>query len=180
MLCRAATTSMELMKQADQPAANSCSGLVPPPGPPISLGGFRCTSTWPSSVTACPDRPPVAVARAVYSGLTSGVVIPAATARPARASRAAGRTAAAAGGAAAGAELTAEAAGIFERLRAWRTAASKEQGVPAYVIFHDATMRQIAAQSPGSLDELSGISGVGEAKLAKYGQQILDVLAEGA
>ncbi len=44
------------------------------------------------------------------------------------------------------------------------------------MIFHDATLRQIAAQSPGSLNELAGVSGVGEAKLAKYGQQILDTL----
>jgi ATP-dependent DNA helicase RecQ len=103
-------------------------------------------------------------------------------ARPARASRAAARTGGSASGGPAdgGTELTAEAAGVFERLRAWRAAAAREQGVPAYVIFHDATMRQIAARSPDSLDELSGITGVGEAKLAKYGQQILDVLTEGA
>jgi ATP-dependent DNA helicase RecQ len=55
---------------------------------------------------------------------------------------------------------------------------AREQGMPAYVIFHDATLRQIAAQAPGTLTDLSAISGVGEAKLAKYGQQILDVLAE--
>ena len=50
--------------------------------------------------------------------------------------------------------------------------------MPAYVIFHDATLRQIAAQAPRTLADLSAISGVGEAKLAKYGQQILDTLAE--
>ncbi len=49
--------------------------------------------------------------------------------------------------------------------------------MPAYVIFHDATLRQIAAQAPRTLAELAAISGVGEAKLAKYGQQILDTLA---
>jgi ATP-dependent DNA helicase RecQ len=62
-------------------------------------------------------------------------------------------------------------------LRAWRAAAAREQSVPAYVIFHDATLRQIAAQSPRTLADLSAISGVGEAKLAKYGQQILDTLS---
>ena len=67
---------------------------------------------------------------------------------------------------------------MFEQLRAWRAAAAKEQGVPAYVIFHDATLRQIAAQSPSTLAELATISGVGETKLAKYGQQILDLLGE--
>jgi ATP-dependent DNA helicase RecQ len=75
------------------------------------------------------------------------------------------------------ADLPEEAAGVFERLRAWRGATAKEQGVPAYVIFHDATLRQIAAQSPSTLDELGTISGIGENKLARYGQQVLDVLS---
>jgi ATP-dependent DNA helicase RecQ len=78
--------------------------------------------------------------------------------------------------AAAAADLPEAAAGLFERLRAWRGATAKEQGVPAYVIFHDATLRQIAAQSPATLAELGTISGVGEHKLAKYGQQVLDTL----
>ncbi|MEV4714774.1 DNA helicase RecQ [Micromonospora sp. NPDC049374] len=78
------------------------------------------------------------------------------------------------------AELPAEAAGTFERLRAWRAATAKEQGVPAYVIFHDATLRQIAADAPSSLAELSRISGVGENKLAKYGEQLLGVLTDAA
>jgi len=69
------------------------------------------------------------------------------------------------------------AAAVFGQLRAWRAAAAKEQGVPAYVIFHDATLRQIAAQSPSTLAELATVSGVGETKLARYGQQILDLLA---
>jgi ATP-dependent DNA helicase RecQ len=51
--------------------------------------------------------------------------------------------------------------------------------VPAYVIFHDATLRQIAAQAPSSLAELGRVSGIGETKLARYGQQILDALAAG-
>nr|WP_203715833.1 DNA helicase RecQ [Asanoa siamensis] len=74
--------------------------------------------------------------------------------------------------------LAGEAVGSFERLRAWRGATAKEQGMPAYVIFHDATLRQIATDAPGTLAELGRISGVGENKLAKYGQQVLDVLAE--
>ena len=82
----------------------------------------------------------------------------------------------AAAAAAAVADLPEEAAGVFERLRAWRGATAKEQGVPAYVIFHDATLRQIAAQSPATLAELGTISGIGENKLAKYGQQVLDAL----
>jgi ATP-dependent DNA helicase RecQ len=74
-------------------------------------------------------------------------------------------------------DLPAEAVPVFDRLRAWRAATAKEQGVPAYVVFHDATLRQIAAESPSSLAELSTVSGVGEAKLARYGQQILDTLS---
>jgi ATP-dependent DNA helicase RecQ len=69
---------------------------------------------------------------------------------------------------------------IFEKLRAWRAAAAREQGVPAYVIFHDATLRLIAAAPPSDLAGLSAISGVGETKLARYGEQILTVLADGA
>jgi ATP-dependent DNA helicase RecQ len=68
-------------------------------------------------------------------------------------------------------------AAAFEQLRAWRTAAAKEGGVPAYVIFHDATLRQIAALAPSTLAELATVNGVGETKLARYGQQILDVLS---
>ena len=96
-------------------------------------------------------------------------------ARPARARR----TVTAAGGTAA-AELPAEAAGRFEQLRAWRAATAKEQGVPAYVIFHDATLREIAATQPSSLAALGKVSGVGETKLAKYGDQVLNVLVPGA
>ena len=50
--------------------------------------------------------------------------------------------------------------------------------MPAYVIFHDATLRQIAASPPSTLAELAVINGVGETKLARYGQQILEVLTE--
>ncbi|MEU5263508.1 DNA helicase RecQ [Amycolatopsis sp. NPDC021455] len=78
--------------------------------------------------------------------------------------------------AAAAAEMPAEAAPLFERLRAWRAGVAKEQGVPAYVIFHDATLRQIATQRPSSLADLGTVSGVGENKLAKYGEGVLEVL----
>jgi ATP-dependent DNA helicase RecQ len=80
-------------------------------------------------------------------------------------------------GAATAVEMPAEAAPLFERLRAWRGAVAKEQGVPAYVIFHDATLRQIATQRPTSLGDLGTVSGVGENKLAKYGEGVLEVLA---
>ncbi|WP_449063085.1 HRDC domain-containing protein, partial [Planomonospora algeriensis] len=53
------------------------------------------------------------------------------------------------------ADLPEEAVPAFERLRAWRAAVAKERGIPAYVVFHDATLRQIAADSPSSLAELA-------------------------
>ncbi|TMR93695.1 DNA helicase RecQ [Nonomuraea basaltis] len=95
------------------------------------------------------------------------------TPRPARA-----KVAASAKAQPVAAELPAEAAPVFESLRAWRGATAKEQGVPAYVIFHDATLREIATRSPSSLAELGTVNGVGENKLAKYGEQVLQVLAD--
>ncbi len=75
-------------------------------------------------------------------------------------------------------DLPADVAPVFERLRAWRAAAAKERGVPAYVIFHDATLRQVALERPTSLTELGGVSGVGQAKLATYGEQLLAALVD--
>ncbi|GAB1823989.1 DNA helicase RecQ [Herbidospora sp. RD11066] len=77
----------------------------------------------------------------------------------------------------AAADLPSEAKPLFEQLRAWRGATAKEQGVPAYVVFHDATLKEIATRLPSTLAELATISGVGENKLAKYGESILEVLA---
>ncbi|MGA5129495.1 DNA helicase RecQ [Streptomyces olivoreticuli] len=96
---------------------------------------------------------------------------------PARAAKSASRSSSGAGKKSAPVDLPTELVPVFESLRAWRGATAKELGVPAYVIFHDATLRQIATVSPSSLEELSGISGVGEGKLAKYGPPILDLLA---
>jgi ATP-dependent DNA helicase RecQ len=75
------------------------------------------------------------------------------------------------------ADLATDAVPLFEKLRAWRAAESKEQGVPAYVIFHDATLREIATGVPTTTEQLGGMSGVGENKLAKYGDAILAVVA---
>jgi ATP-dependent DNA helicase RecQ len=83
-----------------------------------------------------------------------------------------------AGAGAAAAELPPEAEPVFERLRAWRTSVAKELGMPPYVIFHDSTLRLIAASPPSTLDELRQINGVGATKLDKYGQAILAVLAD--
>jgi ATP-dependent DNA helicase RecQ len=95
---------------------------------------------------------------------------------PSTRSGASGRGRRAAAPAAASVELGPEAEQVFEQLRAWRTGVAKELGMPPYVIFHDATLRQIAATPPTTLAGLAAINGVGETKLARYGQQILDVL----
>jgi len=101
-------------------------------------------------------------------------------ARSARGSGSAGAGAAGTGGAGKPAAeepaLTNEQEAVFEELRAWRAATAKEQGVPAYVVFHDATLRAIAATGPSTLRELAEITGVGESKLAKYGAAILEIL----
>lgn len=78
----------------------------------------------------------------------------------------------------AAADLPSEAKPLFERLRAWRGATAKEQGVPAYVVFHDATLKEIATRLPTTLADLGTISGIGENKLAKYGESVLEVVAE--
>ncbi|ARZ69591.1 DNA helicase RecQ [Streptomyces sp. HU2014] len=96
-------------------------------------------------------------------------------AKPARAAKSSSRSGGS-GKRAAPVDLPAEAVPVFEALRAWRAATAKELGVPAYVIFHDATLREIATVSPSSLDELAGVSGVGESKLAKHGEAILGLL----
>ncbi len=67
---------------------------------------------------------------------------------------------------------------IFDRLRSWRMGAAREHGVPAYVIFNDATLREIAKVRPASLDEMRGISGVGEKKLVSYGDEIVRLIAD--
>lgn len=73
-------------------------------------------------------------------------------------------------------ELDPRAAALFDRLRAWRADVAKEQGVPAYVVFHDATLRGIAEVRPTSDVQLGAVSGVGAAKLERYGPQVLDVV----
>jgi ATP-dependent DNA helicase RecQ len=88
------------------------------------------------------------------------------TAKPARAAKSK-----------AGAELPIEARPLFERLREWRAGVAREQGVPAYIVFGDATLRGIALTKPSSLEQLGTISGVGEKKLESYGEGVLGVVA---
>ena len=65
---------------------------------------------------------------------------------------------------------------LWHALKAKRMELAKEQGVPPYVIFHDATLLEILNQKPGSLTEMGYISGIGQAKLVKYGDAFLEVL----
>lgn len=65
---------------------------------------------------------------------------------------------------------------LFEALRAWRSSEAKSQHVPPYVIFHDRTLTEIATAKPGSRAALERINGVGEGKLARYGEAVLKVV----
>ena len=75
-------------------------------------------------------------------------------------------------------DLAPEAATRYEALRTWRLGEAREQEIPPYVIFHDAVLHDIAMERPTTLDELGLIRGVGGSKLARYGEAVLDVLAE--
>jgi ATP-dependent DNA helicase RecQ len=75
------------------------------------------------------------------------------------------------------ASLPGEAVPLFERLREWRAGVAREQAVPAYIVFGDATLRGIALTKPESLTELASISGVGDKKLELYGEALLGVVA---
>lgn len=66
--------------------------------------------------------------------------------------------------------------GLWDALRALRTQLAKQQGVPPYVVFHDATLLAMLRAMPANEDELSGVSGVGEAKLRRYGRDFLAVI----
>jgi ATP-dependent DNA helicase RecQ len=74
-------------------------------------------------------------------------------------------------------DLPVDALELFERLREWRAGESREQGVPAYIVFGDATLRGIAVTRPATLAELGTISGIGEKKLEQYGDALLAVVA---
>ncbi|MWB97855.1 DNA helicase RecQ [Agromyces sp. MMS17-SY077] len=92
--------------------------------------------------------------------------------RPAR-SRGSSRSGSAA---TAGADLDPAAEELFQALRAWRAAEAKEQGVPAYIVFGDATLRAVALERPASLDALAGITGIGEKKRDAYGAKLIEVV----
>jgi ATP-dependent DNA helicase RecQ len=64
----------------------------------------------------------------------------------------------------------------FDALKAWRAEVAREHNLPAFVVFHDATLAHMARESPDSLGALGGISGIGAKKLQAYGEEILRVL----
>jgi ATP-dependent DNA helicase RecQ len=80
-------------------------------------------------------------------------------------------------GEAGGAEADPE---LFEALRAWRAAVAKEHGVPAYVVFSDATLAEVALQRPRSKDDLLEVKGIGPRKLEAYGEALLALVRRGA
>ena len=81
---------------------------------------------------------------------------------------------------AAAGELSGAEAELFQRLRTWRAGVARAHGVPTYVIFHDATLREIAHLRPASLEALRAISGVGVRKIEVYGADILELVTDKA
>ncbi|MFF2275681.1 DNA helicase RecQ [Agromyces sp. NPDC058126] len=77
----------------------------------------------------------------------------------------------------AAADLEPAQAELFEQLRAWRAGEARDQGVPAYIVFGDATLRAVAVAKPASLGELDGITGIGAKKLEAYGEALLAVVS---
>jgi ATP-dependent DNA helicase RecQ len=77
----------------------------------------------------------------------------------------------------AAADLEPAQAELFEALRTWRAGEARDQGVPAYIVFGDATLRAVAVARPASLDDLDGISGIGAKKRENYGEALLAVVA---
>ena len=79
----------------------------------------------------------------------------------------------------AAANLDGAAQARFINLKAWRAEVAQAHNLPAYVIFHDATLAAIAQMAPRTLDDLQGISGMGAKKLQAYGEEVLRVVQAG-
>ncbi len=129
----------------------------------VDADGYGTLRTTPASADVLSGARTVALRRA-----------PAKAARPARSRRGAGAPAGAGVP-----DLDAGQTALFERLRAWRATTAKEQGVPAYVVFHDATLRELAQRRPTTPAELGAVTGIGVAKVERYGAGVLAVIAEG-
>lgn len=75
-----------------------------------------------------------------------------------------------------GSDLAPAEAGLFAELRRWRSDTAREQGVPAYVILHDRTLRELAEVCPASRGMLSGVTGMGTTKIDRYGDELLALI----
>jgi ATP-dependent DNA helicase RecQ len=136
--------------------------------------GYAVLSLNEASRQVLRGERPVHVAKAAHSrGLAAQR--PAAASAPGRDASAADALggAAVSGGASPGGAL-------FERLRALRKHLADAQGLPPYVIFHDATLREMAARRPQTLDQFAEIRGVGAGKLQRYGEQFIAALRDAA
>jgi len=116
-------------------------------------------------------------ARAVLKGDVA-IVLREPREAPPRRKRAAGRGTSAGAPQPADVVLSEAGEARFSALRQWRSAVAREHNLPAYVVFHDATLLQMAQRAPATLDALAGISGVGAKKLDAYGDALLRVLRE--
>lgn len=73
-------------------------------------------------------------------------------------------------------DLSDEAQRLFDQLRTWRLEEAREQGVPPYVVFGDVTLRALAEHRPVTPEKLLEISGIGKAKLERYGDAVIEII----
>jgi ATP-dependent DNA helicase RecQ len=67
---------------------------------------------------------------------------------------------------------------LWEELRSLRAQIARQHSLPAYVVFHDSTLKEIARRLPDSLEEMGNISGIGQKKLYMYGEKFIEVIAQ--
>jgi ATP-dependent DNA helicase RecQ len=154
--------------------------------PTFGVGRDRSTPEWRAIIRQC-----IALGFIVVDHTAFGALVPtpasrgvlrgeqritlrhfAAEEKRGRAKRKLGRALTGAG------DIPEAAQSLYDTLRAWRLETARTQGVPAYVIFHDATLRDIALARPASLGALRGISGIGERKLDAYGADIVRLVSD--
>ena len=144
--------SKNLVVDADVLFSSKAPGAYPLILTPYSV---VCSAGYPDAQTA------PAMREAIAAPSSRGRRMP--SAKPAAAAVAAG--------------LTQAGQARFAALKAWRAEVAREHNLPAYVIFHDATLAAIAEADPQSLADLQGISGIGAKKLEAYGEEVLRVVA---
>ncbi len=143
----------------------------------FGIGRDRGAQEWRAIIRQCIALGLIVVDHDAYSALkltrASRAVLTGAQRVPLREWRKAEKVKKARRTAAIADDLPTDAHELFEQLRAWRLEAARQHGVPAYVIFHDATLKEIARTRPSSLAALRGIPGVGVSKLERYGEDIV-------